>query len=111
MLVSSEDSRIVDSYTFWQALFKIILGGDVPEVLLVAIADRNEAVVDECVFQIHEKDSESMLFFDGFLNFLMTVGALNKKIPGFLVGAITIEALYSHAFEVFQKQQADKRGN
>lgn len=111
MLISSEDCSVVDPYTFWQALFEVIFGGDVPEVLLVAIANGNEVSLDEFVFQIHEEDSEPMFFFDGLLNFLMTVGALNKKVGGFLVGAITIETLHPHTFEVFQQQQADKRGN
>lgn len=111
MLISSEYCSIVDPYTFWQTLLEVIFGGDVPEVLLVAIANGNEVVLNELVFQIHEEDSEPMFFFDGLLDFLMAVGALNKKVGGLLVGAITIEALHSHTFEVFQQQQADKRGH
>lgn len=41
----------------------------------------------------------------------MAIGALNKKVPGLLVGAIAVEALDSHAFEVLKHQQTDDRGN
>lgn len=52
-----------------------------------------------------------MFFFDGLLDFLMPIKTLNKKVSGFLVGTIAIEALDSHTFEVLEQQQADERGN
>lgn len=102
MLVPSEYFGIIVPYTFWQALLKIILGRDVPEVLLVAISNRNKAIIDKPISQIVEEDSQPIFFFYGLLNFLMSICALNKKISRLFVGAIPIEALDSHAFEVLE---------
>lgn len=76
--------------------------GDVLEILLVAIAYRDEVVIYKFVLQIHEENNNSMLLFDSSLNFLVAISAFNKKVLGFLVGAITIEAFDSHTLEVLE---------